>query len=117
MDAACLRRKLAPSRNSDDDVNDEPCKVAVTIFGGFNKEFPSSAKPSLALTQAIYEQSYVLVFIDIYNITELNQYIFLRLLHQITSWHPTPASFLLAMLRQSIMLGWTIAVIEPRLPK
>ena len=37
VDAACLRRNLAPSRNSDDDVNDEPCKVAVTIFGGFNK--------------------------------------------------------------------------------
>jgi hypothetical protein len=69
VDSACLRRKLAPSRNSDDDVNDEPCKVAVTIFGGFNKESPIE-RQAFCGADSGYEQSCSLTFVDIYNIIE-----------------------------------------------
>ena len=55
VDSACLRSKFAPSRNSDDDVNDGTLKSGCNNFWRLqqSKEFLTSAKPSLALTQAM----------------------------------------------------------------
>ena len=67
VDSACLRSKLAPSRNSDDDVNDGTLKSACNNFWRASTKSPIE-RQALLCADSGYEQSCLLDFLDIYNI-------------------------------------------------
>ena len=69
MGSACLRRKLAPSRNSDDDVNDGTLKSACNNFWRASTKSPIE-RQALLCADSGYEQSCSLAFVDIHNIIE-----------------------------------------------